>query len=113
MAEHGEWTRKGASLSDVTAIDEYGVSQDFILRGIRAGTLEYREGSIWGNPYLKILRSQLEQYITVELGSEFLACSKAKYELRSVKTEIGSLRKRLKVLENRKSQIEEALIIKQ
>lgn len=51
MAEYGEWNRKGATLSDVTAQKEFGVSRDFIVKGIRAGKLEYREGSIWGNPY--------------------------------------------------------------
>ena len=69
MAEYGEWNRKGATLSDVTAHKEYGVSRDFIVKGIRAGNLEYREGSIWGNPYLRILRSQLERYIAEQLGS--------------------------------------------
>ena len=63
MAEYGEWNRKGATLSDVTATKEYGVSRAFIVRGIRAGKLEYREGAIWGNPYLRVLRNQLEQYI--------------------------------------------------
>lgn len=63
MAEYGEWNRKGATLSDVTAKAEYGVSRDFIVKGIQTGKLEYREGSIWGNPYLRVLRSQLEKYI--------------------------------------------------
>ena len=68
MAEYGEWNRKGASLSDKTAKKEYGVSRDFIVKGIQTGRLEYRNGSVWGNPYIKILRSQLEQYIAEELG---------------------------------------------
>ena len=33
MAEYGEWTRKGATLSDVTARKVYGVSYDFIVKG--------------------------------------------------------------------------------
>lgn len=37
MAEYGEWTRKGAILSDVTAKKEYGVHRDFIIQGIPAG----------------------------------------------------------------------------
>ena len=45
MAEYGEWNRKGATLSDVTATKEYGVSRAFIVRGIRAGKLEYRAGA--------------------------------------------------------------------
>lgn len=62
MAEYGEWVRKGAVLSEVTAQKEYGVNRDFIVEGIQAGKLEFREGVVWGNPYLRILRSQLERY---------------------------------------------------
>jgi hypothetical protein len=72
MAKYGEWNRKGAVLSDVTAQKEYGVSRDFVVKGIQAGKLEYREGSVWGNPYIRVLRSQLEPYIIEELGSEYL-----------------------------------------
>jgi hypothetical protein len=43
MAEDGEWNRKGGTLSDMTAQKEYGVTHDFIVEGIRAGKLEYRE----------------------------------------------------------------------
>jgi hypothetical protein len=60
MAEYGEWVRKGAAFSDVTAQKEYGVTRDFIVKGIQAGKLEFREGAVWGNPYLRILRSQLD-----------------------------------------------------
>ena len=45
MAAYGEWNRKGAVLSDVTALKEYGVTRDFIVKGIQAGKLEYREGA--------------------------------------------------------------------
>ena len=58
MAEYGEWNRKGAVLSDVTAQKEYGVTRDFIVKVIQAGKLEYREGAVWGNPYLRVLRSR-------------------------------------------------------
>ena len=76
MAEYGEWNRKGATLSDKTANKEYGVDRDFIVKGIRAGKLEYREGAIWGNPYLRLLRSQLERYIAEELGKDRLLSAK-------------------------------------
>ena len=35
MAEYGEWIRKGATLSDVTAKKGYGVSRSFIIEGDR------------------------------------------------------------------------------
>jgi len=109
MAEYGEWNRKGATLSDVTAQKEYGVSRDFILEGIRAGKIEYREGSIWGNPYLRVLRGQLEQYIAAQLGSGHLAGRQAQTELRTIRREMADLKKKLAALEERKAEIEKAL----
>jgi hypothetical protein len=106
VAEHGEWNRKGASLSDATAKKEYGVDHDFIVKGIRAGKLEYREGAVWGNPYLRVLRRQLEQYITEELGEDRLSGGKRKTELRKVKAQITKLKKELAQLEVRKAQLE-------
>ena len=106
MAEYGEWNRKGATLSDVTAKKEYGVDRDFIVKGIRAGKLEYREGAVWGNPYLRLLRSQLEQYITEELGADRLSSGKKQTELRNIKKEMANLKNRLKELEARRTELE-------
>ena len=93
MAEYGEWNRKGATLSDVTAKAEYGVNREFIIKGIQTGKLEYRDGAIWGNPYLRILRSQLEEYIADELGKEYLIKVKNELELRKIKKEISDIKK--------------------
>ena len=107
MAEYGEWNRKGATLSDVTAKKEYGVDRDFVVEGIRAGKLEYREGAIHGNPYLRLLRSQLEQYIAEELGADRLSSAKNRTELRKVKKEMAGLKKRLKELQARRTELEQ------
>ena len=109
MAEYGEWNRKGATLSDVTAKAEYGVSRDFIVKGIQTAKLEYRDGAIWGNPYLRILRSQLEKYISEELGEDYLVRVKSQTELRKIKKEISDLKKKLNALQERKADLEELL----
>ena len=109
MAEYGEWNRKNAVLSDVTAQKEYGVTREFIVKGIQAGRLEYREGAVWGNPYLRILRSQLEAYIAAQLGSEHLASKKAQTELRAISKEIAEFKKKLAALEARKVELERAI----
>ena len=109
MVEYGEWNRKGATLSDVTAKKEYGVDLDFIVKGIRAGKLEYREGAIWGNPYLRLLRSQLEQYIAEELGKDRLSSVKKQTELRKIKKEIANLKKKLNELQARRKDLEEQI----
>ena len=106
MAEYGEWTNKGATLSDATAQKEYGVTREFIVQGIRAGKLEYRKSSIWGNPILRILRRQLEQYLAEQQGSSHLKLTKAKTELRKLKTEIAGLKKKLTELEIRKIELD-------
>jgi hypothetical protein len=109
MAEHGEWNRKGAVLSDVTAQKEYGVTRDFIVEGIRAGRLEFREGAVWGNPYLRVLRSELEPYIAEKLGSEHLMSRRAQTELRAIKKEIADMGTKVAVLEARKAELEHVL----
>ena len=106
MAEYGEWNRKGATLSEATAKKEYGVDRDFIVKGIRAGKLEYREGAIWGNPYLRLLRCQLERYIAEELGADRLSSSNNQTELRKIKKEMADLKKRLNELQVRRTELE-------
>lgn len=109
MAEYGEWNRKGATLSEVTAEKEYGVTHDFIVKGIQAGQLEYREAAVWGNPFLRVLRSQLEPYIAAQLGSEYLTSRKSRTELRSISKEIAELKGKLAALEARKLTLERAI----
>ncbi len=106
MAEYGEWNRKGATLSDVTARSEYGVSREFIIKGIKRGKLEYREGAIWGNPYLRVLRSQLETFISEERGKGFLSTVKNQSELKKINKEISKVRKTLTALQARKAELE-------
>ena len=56
-----EWSRKGATLSDKTARKEFGLTQDEIVAAINAGQLQYRNGVIHGNPWLRLLRREVEE----------------------------------------------------
>ncbi len=105
MAEYGEWNRKGASLSDKTARKEYKVDQEFIIKGVEAGKLEFRYSSVWGSPFIRILRRQLEEYITSELGPEYLAKATGKIELQKIKKEIAEIELQLNVLSIRKEEL--------
>lgn len=106
MAEYGEWNRKGATLSDKTARKEYKVDQEFIIKGIEAGELECRYASVWGSPFIKVLRRQLEEYIAAELGAEYLAKAKGKTELPKIKKEIAEIEQKLRELQIRKAELE-------
>ena len=106
MAEYGEWNRKGATLSDKTARKEYNVDQEFIIKGVEAGKLEFRYSSVWGSPFIRILRRQLEEYITSELGQEYLAKARSKIELQKIKKEIAEIEQQLIVLSTRKADLQ-------
>ena len=45
MTQSNEWTQKGATLTEITAQKEYGIDRDFIIRGIKAGAIEFRNSS--------------------------------------------------------------------
>jgi len=47
-----EWQRKGATLSDKTARQEFGLTQDEIYDAIDAGAPQYRQAYMHGNPWL-------------------------------------------------------------
>ncbi len=105
MAEMGECSLKGATLSDATAIKEYGIDRDFIVRGIRSGKLEYRQNVAHGNPYLRLLRGQLEADIQTELGSDRLKSEIKQAELKKIKSRINALNKELKQLIARRDEL--------
>jgi hypothetical protein len=59
-----------------------------------------------GNPYIRVLRRQLEQYIAEERGDSYLREWKDRTELRAIKREMTEPRKRLDELKARAAQIE-------
>ena len=108
MAEYGAWNKKGATLSDVTALKEYGVDAEFLTRGIGRETWS-TGGSTWGNPYIRLLRDQLETYIAKERGSDYLALVKAKTELQAIRKERRGLEQRLGELQEREAALQDLL----
>lgn len=102
-----DWKVKSAVISDSAAWKEYGVHRDFILKAINSGQLDYRQGTIKGKPYVRVLRRQLEWLLAqTPEGAEHLERVKAKLELKEVEKEISYLNKKLGLLMTRKAVIE-------
>ena len=76
-----EWGRKGATLSDKTARSEYGLTQDEIFAAIDAGKLQYRPASMHGNPWLRLLRREVEELVRTRQGEPYLRERQARTEL--------------------------------
>lgn len=100
-----EWQRKGATLSDKTARKEYELMQDEIIEAIRAGQLQYRENSIHENPFLRLLRREIEALVKRKHGTNYLKDRQAKTELAGINRELRRLRKQIVELQDRKSKL--------
>ncbi|SRR6266568_1964541 len=98
-----EWRAKGATLSDKTARSEFGLTQEEIIAAIRAGKLQYRPGSMHGNPWLRLLRREVEDLVSTRHGERYLRERQARTELARVNRELKQLRGQVAALEERRS----------
>jgi len=100
-----EWQHKGATLSDKTARKEFGLTQDEIVQAIRAGKLHCREASMHGNPWLRLLRREVEVLIKKKHGDGYLKVQQAKTELAGINRKLRQLKMQVAVLEERKAKM--------
>jgi hypothetical protein len=100
-----EWRRKGAALSNKTAQEEFGLTWEDIVRAIRAGKLQYREHSMHGSPWLRLLRREVEVLVKKEHGSAYLKYRQARTEIARINRELKRLKSQIAVLEERKSRL--------
>ena len=98
-----EWGRKGATLSDKTARSEYGLTQEEIYAAIDAGKLQYRPAAMHGNPWLRLLRREVEDLVKTRNGDRYLRERKARTELAQTNRELKQLRAQLATLEERRA----------
>ena len=103
------WTQKGATLSDKSARKEFGLTQPEIVAAIREGKLQYQENHIHGNPYLRLLRHEVEALVKEQSGADGLQTKKLKKELADLNQEARKLKTRLKAIERRQAEIKEEL----
>ena len=95
--------RQGSDLSDKTARAEFGLTQDEIIAAIRAGKLQYRRAEIEGNPWLRLLRREVEELVSARHGEGYLREQQARTELKRVNRELKQLRTQLTALEERRA----------
>ena len=94
--DNSAWQQKGATLSDKTARKEYGLTWDDIVEAIRAGQLQYRENSIYGNPFLRLLRQEVEALVKRKHGEAHLHRQQAKTELAGINRDLKKLKQRIR-----------------
>lgn len=103
------WNEKGATLSDKSAIKEFGLSKETIGEAVKSGKLQYRVNFAHGNPYLKLLRAEVESFAQNLYGKAHFEKQKIQNEMSGVEKEIKQLKNRIKKLEKRRSVLSEML----
>ena len=99
----------GATLSENTAIKEYGLKHDEISDAAKAGKLHWLMAYAHGNPYNKLVRKEIEALALSKHAKAFVRRKKLEANLREVTSELRS-QKRIEVLvERRKKELEERL----
>ncbi len=100
--DNAVWVKKGATLSEMTAQKEFGLTQEEIIDAIKAGKLQYRHNTLYGNPCLKLLRHEVEDLVNAKYGGDYLQTKNATNELSKVETGIRSLKRKIAQVEKRK-----------
>ncbi|MEA3293897.1 MAG: hypothetical protein U9P81_02825 [Euryarchaeota archaeon] len=72
------WFKKGATFSDKSVRKEFGLTQEEIINGIEDGKLHYRINSVFGNPYYKLIQSEVETFIDEKYGTNYLRRKKSR-----------------------------------
>jgi hypothetical protein len=99
------WTTKGATLSHKSAEKEFGLTFDEIVEAINAGKLQYRENSIYGAPFLRLVRSEVEALVSEKHGPDFLKQKQSRKELAEITKTLKTLKEQVQALEARKAEL--------
>ena len=111
--DESAWAKKGGTLSDKSAQKEFGLTFEEIVEGIRAGKLQYRENNIYGNPFLRLIRSEVEALVNEKYGKDYLKTRQLKKELADVNKTLRQLKSQTLSLEKRKAELLELLADKE
>ena len=109
MEADSAWHTKEGTLSDKSARKEFGITQEEIIDAIRDGKLQYRTNTMYGNPYLKLIRSEVEAFVDEKYGDDYLAKKKIEKELAQTNKELRKLKTQVASLEKRKAELMDIL----
>jgi hypothetical protein len=81
------------------------VAWEEIARAIRGGKLHCQQQSMHGNPWLQLLRREVEAFVKDRHDANYLSDRQAKTELASINRELKRLKGQIAALEERKSKL--------
>ncbi len=103
------WTQKGATFSDKSARKEFGLTQEEIIQAIQEGKLQYRLNSVFGNPFFRLIRREVEALVDEKYGDHYLKKQQLTHEVAEVNKALRRLRTQIVSLEHRKAELLKSL----
>ena len=103
------WAQKGATFSDKSARKEFGLTQEEIIQAIQEGKLQYRMNSVFGNPFFRLIRREVEALVDEKYGDNYLKKKQLTHELAEINKELRRLRTQIAGLEHRKAEVLKSL----
>ena len=104
-----KWRQKGATLSDKSARQEFGLTQQEIYEAMRVGKLQFQQNNMHGNPWFRLLRHEVEALVTEKGGQDHVHRKKLEKELADLNKEARKIKSRLKTVERRRAELMEEL----
>ncbi|MDA8335604.1 MAG: hypothetical protein M0Z41_11580 [Peptococcaceae bacterium] len=98
-----------STLSDVSAVKEYGLTRSDVYEAMQAGKLRYQEQNMHGNPWYRLIRDEVEKLVLDLHGTRYLQEKKAQTELSQINKELKKIKAQVTVLEKRKADLLEIL----
>jgi serine/threonine protein kinase len=88
---------------------KFGLTREEIIAAIRAGKLHFRKSNMHGNPWLRLLRHEVEALVRDKSGLDHLRKKKLQKELTDLNQEARKITTRLKAIERRRAELSKEL----
>ena len=100
-----QWHIQGGTLSHKNACKEFGLTVDEIFTAMKVGKLQYRKNYAHGNPYFRLLRSEVKSLAQELHGAKHVEEQEVKYRLQKINKEIDSLKRKIASLEKQRIEL--------
>jgi septal ring factor EnvC (AmiA/AmiB activator) len=100
-----QWHIQGGTLSHKNACKEFGLTEDEVFAAMKVGKLQYRKNYAHGNPYFRLLRSEVKSLAQELHGAEGVEEQEVKHRLQKINREIDSLKRKIASLEKQKNEL--------
>ena len=100
-----QWQNKGATLSHKKACKEFGITENEVFEAMKQCKLQYRQNYAHGNPYFRLLRSEVKSLAQELRGTKGVEEQEVNFKLQTINREINSLKRKLKSLEKQKLEL--------